>query len=803
MAIVRWLREEIKEGFQRQGGAGLVVWYDPGGTLAPVVEQARPKGIRLHPLDGSYLALRLELESQDPDFQGRWLLYIPEAPPDPSWLRDLELLGTRTEMDLLELLHRRAGIPIDDRWKRLLREHPANARELAEAWDRVMSSGRVDAEAVLEALLALAFGLSGPWRMEEALLAFLSSDGWRDRLDRRGLWQEWQTQVRAWTGMSALPAAEEELRKLLQAGVLLAELVRAVPSLRPHWAFLPNEAEPLERLALLAGKWRCREDLRGAYVRAARRVEQAYDLPALLSPDEALLELETFRCIDERWQQELRNAVRPNGENLVEKVERVRTVTGRRKDAFWARQDGELRAFWEALDLSTRLLETCRSATDDLQGSRNLGELQNRYQDGWWRLDLWVLQLAARSERLAEDDRRRFVYPAWRAYRDWLDASARVLAEAVEREGWSPAVPGFWGEASRGRKRTAVFFIDALRYDLAQYLAEQAKDSVPFRVRIRPGMLPSVTEIGMAALLPEAERGIAVTVEGETLGVRIEGQSVSRRDERKAWLRQHLPQHARVVDLDEVEATDWTRVRLAVVLSQEIDAFGTLAADLQPAGLLDMVEKIARAIRFLARQGFERFWAGTDHGFLFIPSGVEPGTVTAPQAVIRTRRFAVGGTVEGAWVCPGRDLGLQSGLLFAFPKGLSVFGLQGPTGAFLHGGLSLQECFVPLLEGETVLQSPQVEVEMEVEEPVTSRIVSVRLRGRRKTLVARSRHVRVQVGDVLGDVVEVPPQGAEVTVTVRWLDEFSEPPSEVTVRLLDADTHQVLAKRVCPVRLLI
>jgi len=175
--LAGWLRAELGRALAGQGQAGLVVWYDAGGTLESLAEGATPEGARLLRFEGSYLALRFGLEAADPEFQGRWVVYLPEAPPKESWLRDWELFGVRLELDLADLLRRGAGLEITPRLEGLLRHRPENARELVRAWEPLMAGVPVNEANLLNALLALGLGLPR-WQPEQALL-LLSGRGRR------------------------------------------------------------------------------------------------------------------------------------------------------------------------------------------------------------------------------------------------------------------------------------------------------------------------------------------------------------------------------------------------------------------------------------------------------------------------------------------------------------------------------------------------------------------------------------------------------------------------------------------------
>lgn len=338
MSVKRWLRELLCDELQHQGQSGLLVWYDAGGTLKPIVEQALPQGVRLLPFQGSYLALRFALEGEDPQFRQRWVVYVPEKAPRESWLRDWELLGAHWDMDLLELLRRKANLKVTPRLTELLREQPQNARDLVQEWDALLDEQAVSEQSLLEALLALALGLTR-WQPEEAVLAFVTDPSSGARLEQRGLWAAFKGRLQQWAGWARLPDAATDLRKRLEAAILLSELAAAVPdNIVASWNDILPAAPKQSVVAGIAKVWREREDLRGGYLQAAKRVEKEYSLAKLLVPNEPLLRCETCRVIDDLWLQELAHVVAADGSNLATSATRVEEIAARRKKGFWARQ---------------------------------------------------------------------------------------------------------------------------------------------------------------------------------------------------------------------------------------------------------------------------------------------------------------------------------------------------------------------------------------------------------------------------------------------------------------------------------
>jgi hypothetical protein len=797
-----WIRSEIKRAFDHQGEHGIVVWYDAGGTISEVVDEVVPKGVRLVKFDGSFLALRFELENKSPDLSGKWLIYVPEKQLQESWLRDFELLGERHEMDFLSLLQRRCNLPVTSVLVDLLRNRPENSKQLARNWEQLIGNRTVTENEIIDALLALAFGLTS-WDFKDAVLLFLCEQNWQGKLSEQGLWEIWRKRLQEYFGWNdaETPPDERDLKRKVQATVLLADLVCFDPSIADRFPFVPSDPTKRQALSQLARRWRDSTTWQAVYRNVADEVERQYNLRNI-TLNEALVKAETFKVIDDLWVQEMRKAVKPDGSNFGEKVESLSRIAETREGSFWSRQDEAIKNFWEAVELASKIWLKSQDAVRVSEKLQRIEEFVKHYTNEWWRLDYWALQLSALQASLSSEDKNRFINPAWVAYRKFLDSVNRAFMNAVKREGWQPTQWAFWQNIRLGQERVAIFIVDALRFDLAKHLQECVGSVVNFEVRSLKTVLPSITEIGMAALLPDSE-GSSVAWESNRLVIKVQGQEIASKSDRRRWLERFIGQDGKVVDLDELKATNLSDVKTLVVLSRELDEFGTFASDLHPQGLFDMVSRIAQSIRFVAEKGFQRIFVVADHGFLFAPQGCEPSTIRAPSEALEIkRRFVVGGQTEGCWVVQASEIGLQGNLLFAFPEGFSVFALQGESEAFLHGGLNLQESVIPMLCGQTFLM-PKVVVRMQVQEPISSRIVRVIVEAQVENLFAEPRKVKVRIGNRESEPVEVGSQQQRLELPFVWLDEFETPPETVSAQLIDAETGEVLEEKQVSVRLLV
>ena len=791
MGIKDLLRQTIRQEQEQQGPAGLIVWYDQNGSLSSAVGEAVPEKTDFLMFEGSYLALRYILENEDPELSRRWVIYVPEKAPLESWLRDWELIGARREMDLLELLHRQYKLAKTPKVIGLLREYPQNSKDLVSAWDNLIGEDPVTATKIEDALLALCLGLH-QWHVEEALLLFLAETFGKKELEGRGLWTILLERISAWIGDKDVPEDEEKLRRQLGAAILLSELVLAVPELAGRFSeVIPSEPRR-PAVASLAGAWRSHSQFSDSYTVCAQKMEKEYSLQKELSLTESIISLETFLAIDELLVQEISNAAAPDGGNYKEKAEKIGDLAEKRKNLFWARS-GQA-PLWGPVSIAAKLYRGSEEAMTKAKGMSNAKDFTDAYtaEDGWWQLDLWALELSATAQDLSSEDQKRFINPAFRFYGNYVDQINRLFAGILQKEGWKPDHRDFWSRYVAGKK-AVVFLVDALRFDLARHLKSVLPES-EFEISFEKlhGLLPSVTELGMVALLPDALKGVKASFEADHLKVSINDQAIDSPKKRNDWLKKYLGKSGGIVPLNEVKHLETKKLKSLVVQSKEVDKFGTFAADLYPQGILEMVQKIAQAMCYLRDQGFEHFVVTSDHGFLFTPPGVEPKKIEAPDARICKRRFAIGGSQKGCFVADSNSIGLEGSEVFSFPDGLSVFALPGEIGSFLHGGLSLQECVIPVLKAKASIPIEKVSVSIEPLESLTSRIALISLRAEGVTLFPKPRRVILEIHGRRSEPVELSRESPKTTVHLKWLDFDESPPQTARLRLLDADSLQLL-----------
>lgn len=769
MTLEKWLKEIVKEKLQK----GLFVWYDPLASFEPIVEKVVPKGAKLLKFEGSYLALRFKLEDEDPDFDKKWVVYIPEKAT--NFLKDWEFIGDKEVLSLPEVLLRKGKLGLSRELNKALEN---NSSMLVKNWSILIGKKEPTLGLIIDSLLAIAFGLSR-WDEEDAVIKFIvKPEEIARELKEVEIYNFWLEKLSEFVEIEIEREDAKEMRDKLLKTLLFGELVYKGEQSRDIFTLLPKP-EKMQIVSSILRRWRNDERFRESYVAAVDEVGREINIKEHLQLKKALISVETFPEIDELLLDELLSSTNP--ENYGDKVDLIEKIAERRVGTFWVKN---MRVkYWKTILIASRLFKGCGEALKEYE-RLNRDEIIDKYVSGWWKFDSMVLELSTfdfgREESL--------ITPAYVAYETYLDKVNRRLLEAVKKEGWKQNLSSFWSYVARAEKPVAVFFTDALRYDLAKMLVEELGVGVEeVKVEWLFGVLPSITEVGMAALLPDAQLNLAYD---SLLKVSIGNKSVTDKSERVAYLKE------RGISVMDFDSRNIPRTDVLVVMMREIDRLGEIV-DIAPQNLFEIVEKLSSRILKLRDAGFKSVVLGGDHGFLYLRK--EPERVPCKGEVVKWR-FAINSS-EGNFVAKADALGISGDLLLGFPAGTSIFAVQGGAPEFVHGGLSLQEAIVPVVTLKLAKPKEKVKVGVEYSEPITSRIVLIKLKTSFERFDVESRKVYVEVNNKKSDVITIT-QGKAETVRLSWLSGFEEAPEEVEIKVVDYDTGEVISKRKTKVSLL-
>jgi hypothetical protein len=460
---------------------------------------------------------------------------------------------------------------------------------------------------------------------------------------------------------------------------------------KADFGFHPVSDGPLaaaERLAKGEGKWSAVAEL---YRDSFASFPQVYGLLLKVAPPkqqdlfDAPGALAGYPQVNEQKEAVLRYALAAcgamTGPQARAAILAAEQIHGVRRDWLWTRMG------LSPLGVALAHLAEVASRSAQLPTGSVPDQLARSYQDSGWPVDAAALRVLGAVQTKADLDA---VSAALRAvYLPWVEESATRLQQALMASGGF-GDGGLALDAAPGPEQApdgvCTVFVDGLRYDVAVALKERLGAIGKVDLQARWTSLPSVTASGKAWCSPVAHlvSGDQTDQEFEPR-VAADGKPLSGHNFRK------LLADNGIQALDTHETGDpsgraWTE-------AGDLDHYGhahgvRLARDLD-AQLAQVLERIFE----LQQAGWKRLRIVTDHGWLLMPGGLPKSELATHQTATKWGRCAV--LKENAHGTP-LTFGWSwcDAVQVAYAPGVSCFiaGIE-----YAHGGLSLQECLVPVL----------------------------------------------------------------------------------------------------------
>lgn len=707
---------------------GLVVWYDP--EQAYTAAALNWPATTLARYDGSFFQLRQSIDHllngrQPP----RLVVYVPlERADTHAALVELEAAGVIMQPGQqppnrntrLAIVARHALRPI------LGEVAAADIEKQLEAGKLSLADLNRLAEKSKElstGVLALIFGNANP---QDVALAFLDRDQYDGAIEQKSARGELFTLLQTAYDIALPPELTlAEARHRLARHILLTELIQQLGDTVPAplaAVTLAATTSEIDACLALARHWRLRRDTRDSYVAAANRVEHEFALGRLAFDPQRLREIDTFLTLERALLREVETSLYNAAEADLFQFAQARL------SRFWSEVLPSIQARWALIAAAAEvLLEADRLAQALKSPPVTVPALVAAYTEGdapWCRLDTCHRRLESRwhhFEPESGDDSRyleKLVIKAEQRYAAIGSALARHFTTQFSKA--KQPIPGLLRQRDIYETQVkpklmegavAYLWVDALRFEMARELDRLLQDD--FATSLQPALatIPTITEIGMAALLPRAHQSAKVVAVGNgKLGLEIENTTIKDRKDRIAFLRAQAGVTVFETKLDELLPKPSKKTRegiqhaqLILVTSQEIDELceqdNIAQARLQMDSLL---RQLRRGVRVLSDLGVKTLILAADHGHLFADELSEDMKIDPPRGrtedLHRRVWVGIGGASDPAYLrTPLASLGVDSELDIATPWNFACFKAKGGTRAYFHGGVSLQELIIPVL----------------------------------------------------------------------------------------------------------
>ncbi|GKS80996.1 DNA repair protein [Ligilactobacillus pabuli] len=269
--------------------------------------------------------------------------------------------------------------------------------------------------------------------------------------------------------------------------------------------------------------------------------------------------------------------------------------------------------------------------------------------------------------------------------------------------------------------RVVVIISDALRFELAKDLQDRLEqnDRISTSMDYLLTNLPSVTYMGMPSLLPHRQ----VELMEDKKILLVNGQPADNREKREKILQEHNEDSVayQLDDLKKLSSTQlkqkFANQKVVYVYHNQVDAVGDNAKNEDEVfkASAEAISEIDKLIESLRTINVAHVIVTADHGYIYREeklSETDKIDLESTQPVMKSLRYAI--TAEkideiGVGCVPlSTVLGNDDPRYVYYPKSANVFKASGSNN-YVHGGSSLQEMVVPVLDVKTSSNKSQAE----------------------------------------------------------------------------------------------
>lgn len=669
--------------------------------MAEQVTQLELSGVEKVTVENNEFSVKHRLLRQQPETP--FLLYFPHAQPphEQNWLLDVQLAGYIFRTDLQAQFMQELGL--DYHYHAFVSHHIEffkNGRRREKLAKLGIPAGESEL-GLRTRMLAVVFGQDS-LSLSEMLLAYSQTvvDGPDTRfgpeLARYGLTETfWQLVAHRFGYQSVTPGIYEFLLALFQTNT----------------SFLPTILRADARV--LINRWRVNIRYQDSFRQLSRRIGDDLNLPGLipLATLDALLDDDLYELVEQRIVAELARLVATE----TTTPEQVEAIQKQRQNKYWY---ADYRHFYDVLvnAVSLRALVSAWATEPfDL-----LTDGPERYTERLYRVDTHYRKLLYAYRQTGQHD---------------LLEEVVTLADSVYANQWLLPLNSNWQRAidqtptwefsplhtqryffqyqvepQLSKGRTFIIIADGLRYEWGRELAErmQAENRFEANLTYMVTGLPSYTQLGMAALLPQTQ----LTIQPGTDSVLADGLPTKGTENRSVVLARKQGVAIKAEDFMALntnnEGREWVKPYSVIYIYQNsIDRIGdNLATE---SAVMDESERVIATIQEIIKKVTNmngvHIWVTADHGFLYQQQLVDDTdfleTSVSGQVWKQGRRYIVGQDLSasnGFHRFEARQIGLVGNEIVLLPKAGQRLRLSGSGSRYVHGGASLQEVVVPLIK---------------------------------------------------------------------------------------------------------
>jgi uncharacterized protein (TIGR02687 family) len=698
----------------------LVFWYDENAEMTSLFNGIQIPEVEKLFIENNEFTLKHQVLIEQPT--QHFLLYQAKARPtdNENWMLDLLLSNYEFHTEASSFILQHLDLPQE--FKSLVQQHEEFFTNEKRINDLKVLLEPEDRESKIRLkMLAIICSTEPEW---EKILYVLFTEAYRNKQDKYKAIDKfgfsgflWETIEKKYNYKSTSPTIKDFLLHLVQDN-----FERTISNGKP---VLNKEAY------LFVNRWKENTKARQVYYDWSHQIEKDLSIEAAIQNlnTEQLLDADTYAIVEKKIIIGIREHIIYNtlpNHILQEWIEK------RRVKFFFS----DFTHIYQALTNAASLLDEIRKVNLTIQSPKDGFE---KYEKQWYKIDKLY---------------RKYIYASEQAEHQNI---LKDLTQQIEKaygnsfllklgDNWQASIDGMtnWNiekiinqkqfykhwvyPYTKKENRVFVIISDALRYESAAELKELILQEDRYTATLNAvlGSLPSYTQLCMASLLPHTE----LTYEEQNEIVYADGVSTQGTPNRTKVLQKTYPGSIAIGAEDFLKMKSNTEGRefikpynVIYIYSNHIDKTGddkTSEGKVFEATETEF-EYLMRILKHINNMNGYNMIITADHGYLYQHNRLDESDFTdfTPAGTLykTSRRFVLGKNLApniSVQKWEGKALGFADETEAQIPKSINRIRIQGAGSRFVHGGASLQEIVIPILEINKARKSDIEQVEIDI-----------------------------------------------------------------------------------------
>lgn len=692
----------FNETFHRQ----IIFWYDENQEFIEDIENIRLNNAKLHILkENNLIQTKYQIEYEDKE--SNYLIYAPFTRPNDNdnYLADLVHYAISFSANKIEMIAQRLNIPPE--YYSLLKKYASfwNAKSRVDAFDNFnIQYNELNIKKAIMAVLANQKTVDFDYIVREVIINNFDEE---NKIIKN--FKKFNIIDDFWYFVSKKFSFSQEkpnVSKLVRSLILnyTASLYHG-PTPKSWDEYLVSDRN---NATIFISEFMSNSNYSQYYDRIAKYLEPKLNITSLGKDTiDSYVDCDSFERFDENI---INHYIELLYENQVDLGSDFRNLLeNRKKTHFYSKYENNYQVLKYANQFISLINEFRKSTLPE-----EIEEIIEDYAHQWVYLDSYYRKFYYFYDKLEEtenlEDLRQLIENLY-VNRFLSIINPKFTKKLAEKPISEIDIPKQWKfykqniPASIRKHKTAVIISDAFRYGCAVELYSELENDPTRKPEIKPMLstIPSYTALGMASLLPNKQ----IVYEGDN--ILVDGMYSRSTDERNNILNSYS-NNVLAISYDEIdrlttnEFKEKTKgINLLYIYHNKIDARGDHAPSENEVfnAAQETIYDLERLITKLTNLNFAHSYITADHGFIYKRDKLKEHDKVNLDSLNQKKhkRFILSEealNIDGAVSLSMDYLGMKT--YANVPIGADIFKAPGAGHNFVHGGASLEECIIPLLE---------------------------------------------------------------------------------------------------------